>query len=191
MTLLRRILQEKRRLVVPVALALAVDAALYAAAVVPLDARVRRAAGQAEAARVGLEQARARHTRAQGTVERARRASEALQKFYREVLPADWAAARRVAYAQLEARARRFDLRPARAGSESVRDEESPLARLGVTMIVAGDYRNIREFIYDLESSPDFVVIENVSLAQGERSDAPLVLTIEVSTYYQAANRGR
>jgi Tfp pilus assembly protein PilO len=190
MTSLRRIVREKRRWVVPIALAAAANAVLYGAAVVPLQARVRQAAARAAAAAAALEQAKVRHRAAQATVERARRAQEALAKFYREVLPVDWPAARRIAYAELEARARRFNLRPTRTGSDSVRDEDSPLARLGVTMIVAGDYRNIREFLYDLESSRDFLVIENVSLAQSEQNEAPLVLTIEVATYYQAGSGG-
>lgn len=191
MTPVRRILREHRRLVTPIAAAFALDAVLYAAGVAPLEARVRSAEARAVAARAVLERARTRHQDIQTTVERARRANEALEKFYREVLPSDWSAARRVAYAELEARARRFGLRPTRSGSTAERDEESPLARLGVTMVVSGDYRAIREFIYDLESSPAFVVIDNVSLAQNEQSEAPLVLTLEVSTYYQAGRRDR
>ncbi len=191
MTGLRRVLKEKRRVVGPIALGLAANLVLYAAALVPLEARVRRASTRAEAARADLAEARARYAAAQAAIERARRASAALQTFYREILPADWSAARRVVYGDLDARARRFRLRPTRTGTESERDDERPLARLGVTMTVAGDYRDIREFLYDLESSDDFIVIDHVSLTQSEQSDAPVVLTIQVSTYYRAEGRGR
>ena len=154
MKLLRRILRERRALVLPVAIALGANALIYAAA--------------------------------QATVDGKRRADEELKKFYKDVLPADSASARRIAYTRLEQLARRFGLRPARTGTDPGTDEESALARLLVTMVVAGDYRNIREFIYELESSPEFVVIENVALAQSEEANAPLVLTIEVATYYRA-----
>jgi Tfp pilus assembly protein PilO len=186
MTLLRRILREKRALVLPVAIALAANALIYAAAVLPLTRSVDHAAARADAVAAALDEAKARQATAQATVDGKRRADDELKKFYKDVLPADWTAARRLAYTRLEQLARQFNLRPARTGSEPEADRESALAKLTVTMVVAGDYRDIREFIYELESSPEFVVIDNVALAQSEATNAPLVLTIEVSTYYRA-----
>ena len=186
MTLLRRILHEKRALVLPVAIALAVNALIYAAAVLPLTRSVDHAAARAGAVAAALDEAKARQAIAQATVDGKRRADDELKKFYKDVLPADWTAARRLAYTRLEQLARQFNLRPARTGSEPEADRESALAKLTVTMVVTGDYRDIREFIYELESSPEFVVIDNVALAQSEATNAPLVLTIEVSTYYRA-----
>lgn len=186
MTLLRRILREKRALVLPVAIALAANALIYAAAVLPLTRSVDHAAARADAVAAALDEAKARQATAQATVDGKRRADDELKKFYKDVLPADWTAARRLAYTRLEQLAREFNLRPARTGSEPEADRESALAKLTVTMVVAGDYRDIREFIYELESSPEFVVIDNVALAQSEATNAPLVLTIEVSTYYRA-----
>lgn len=186
MTLLRRILREKRALVLPVAIALAANALIYAAAVLPLTRSVDYAAARADGVAAALDEAKARQATAQATVDGKRRADDELKKFYKDVLPADWTAARRLAYTRLEQLAREFNLRPARTGSEPEADRESALAKLTVTMVVAGDYRDIREFIYELESSPEFVVIDNVALAQSEATNAPLVLTIEVSTYYRA-----
>ena len=51
-------------------------------------------------------------------------------------------------------------------------------------MVLAGNYADIRRFIYELDTAPEFVVIEDVSLAQREEGAAPLVLTLQVSTYY-------
>lgn len=190
MKLLRRILRERRALVLPVAIALAANALVYAVAVMPMTQTVARASARADAMAVALRTARAGHAAAQATVDGKARAGEQLTKFYQDVLPADSAAARRAAYSRLEQLARRFNLRPARTGAEPDTDRESALARLMVTMVVAGDYRDIREFIYALESSPDFVVIENVALAQSEATNAPLVLTIEVATYYRLKGDG-
>lgn len=186
MTLLRRILHEKRALVLPVAMALAANAAVYVAAVLPLEDSVERAAARAETVAAALGEAKGRHATAQATVDGKRRADEELKEFYRDVLPADWTTARRLAYTRLEQLARQFNLRPARTGTEPEAARESALAKLTVTMVVVGDYRDVREFIYQLESSPEFVVIDNVALAQSEEANAPLVLTIEVSTYYLA-----
>jgi len=186
MKLLRRILRERRALVLPVAIALAANALIYAAAVVPLSETVRRASGRAQVAAGALGVAKNRLAAAQATVDGKRRADEELTKFYKDVLPGDSASARRIAYTRLEQLARQFSLRPSRTGAEPGRDRESALERLVVTMIVAGDYRNMREFIYELEKSPEFVVIENVALTQSEDANAQLVLTIEVATYYRA-----
>ena len=185
MTLLRRILSERRRQVVPLAVLLAANAVVYAAAVVPLAQRVARSSTREAAVAAVLHSAKARYDAAQATVDGQRNAQEQLVKFYKDVLPTDSASARRVAYTRLEQLARKCNLRPARTGAEPEASRESALSRLLVTMVVAGDYGSIRDFIYELEASPDFVVIENVALSQGEEANAPLVLTIDVSTYYR------
>jgi hypothetical protein len=53
-------------------------------------------------------------------------------------------------------------------------------------MTLAGDYDDIRAFIYELETDPAFVVIDNVVLAEGV-ANAPLSLAMELSTYYRAS----
>jgi Tfp pilus assembly protein PilO len=52
-------------------------------------------------------------------------------------------------------------------------------------MVVQGDYENVRKFIHALETAPEFVVIDDVSLTQGAEPSSPLVLTLELSTYYR------
>ena len=69
------------------------------------------------------------------------------------------------------------------AAPEAVRD--SQLERLKVTYSLSGDYDDIRRFIYDIETGADFIVIDNVLLAEGSDSKAPLALTLELSTYYR------
>ena len=65
------------------------------------------------------------------------------------------------------------------------RQPDSPLARLRTTLVLSGGYRNVRRFIYELETAPAFVVIEEVLLEQGTGDTADLVLTLGVSTYYR------
>jgi len=190
MTSARRILGEKRRVVLPIAIVLAANVAVFAGAVVPLARRVDSAAGRAAVAAETLGQAQARHRAAEALVSGKDRAEEELRRFYREVLPPDWTAARRVTYLRLVQLAREHGLQPARTGSEPQTNRDSVLARLQMTMQLTGDYASVRHFIYDLETAPDFVVIENVALAQGSEANAPLVLTIEVSTYYWAGGAG-
>ena len=190
MTSARRILSEKRRVVLPMAIVLAANVAVFAAAVVPLARKVDSAAERAGRAADLLAQAKARHRAAEALVSGKVRADEELRRFYREVLPADWTAARRITYRRLVQLAREHDLQPARSGSEPQANKESALSRLQMSMQLTGDYASIRQFIYQLESAPEFVVIENIALAQGSEASAPLVLTIEVSTYYWAGGAG-
>lgn len=190
MTLVRRIAREKRRVVLPIAVALAANLAVVAAAVVPLSRKVDSAADRAARAADALAQARARHQAAQAVVSGQVRADQELQKFYREVLPADWTSARRITYVRLVQLAQQHGLRQARTGAEPQADRESALTRLQMTMQLTGDYPSIRQFIYDLESAPEFVVLENVALAQGQDANAPLMLTVEVSTYYWTKRDG-
>ncbi len=51
-------------------------------------------------------------------------------------------------------------------------------------MVLAGEYEDIRQFVYELETAPEFILIEEVILSQGDESEAELVLTLGVSTYY-------
>jgi Tfp pilus assembly protein PilO len=190
MTLVRRILQEKRHLVLPLAVALAANVAIFAVAVLPLARKVDAATARAGEAAGALAQAEAAHKAALAVVAGKARADEELKKFYREVLPADWATARRITYLRLVQLANKFGLSPTQGAAEP-RSDDSALTRLQMTMKIAGEYRGIRQFLYALETAPDFVVIENVSLAQGQESNAPLVLTLEVATYYWAGEHGQ
>ena len=64
---------------------------------------------------------------------------------------------------------------------------DSPLERLQVSYALTGDWDDIRQLIYEIETGPDFIVIDNVQLAEGAQANAPLSLTLEMSTYYRVA----
>ena len=57
-----------------------------------------------------------------------------------------------------------------------------------MTMLLKGDYRDIRRFIYELETAPEFIVIEEIVLSQGDEGDPAQVLTLGLATYYGAAD---
>ena len=52
-------------------------------------------------------------------------------------------------------------------------------------MVLAGTYADMRDFIYQLETAPEFVVIDNVQLAEGGDGSGSLVVTLDLSTYYR------
>ena len=63
------------------------------------------------------------------------------------------------------------------------------LGRFETRMVLQGDYGNLRQFIYRVESAPEFVIIDDVSLTEAKANE-PLTLTIRMSTYYRLATSG-
>ena len=55
---------------------------------------------------------------------------------------------------------------------------------------LSGDYRNIRRFIHELETAPEFLVLENVELTQSEIENRGLNVSVDIATYYRAGANG-
>jgi Tfp pilus assembly protein PilO len=79
---------------------------------------------------------------------------------------------------------------PRRTANEPTQVRDSALAKLTVEQVLIGQYRDIRQFIYHLETSPDFLILENVALSQGREGSGQLVLNVRVATYYHAGSHG-
>jgi hypothetical protein len=52
-------------------------------------------------------------------------------------------------------------------------------------MVLLGAYPDMRDFMYRLETAPEFVVIDNVQLDEDSTGDGSLVVTLDLSTYYR------
>ena len=111
MTLLRRIIVEKRSIILPLAIALVANVLVYALVVYPLEKKSAGAADRSAAATDALRAAERDLAAARALVSGKSRADEALTTFYGKVLPADLSAARRMTYARLPALARRANVR--------------------------------------------------------------------------------
>ena len=186
MTLLTRILREKRTLITTVAMILAIDVLLYAFAVYPWSNKVSQAETRAAQAEAQLDQARANHAIVSQRSENKVNADSQLQRFYSDVLPVDLAGARSISSPFLVMLAEDTNLVLERQTSLPEKERGSVLARLRTTMVLAGEYEDIRQFIFELETAPEFILIEEVILSQGDESEEALVLTLGVSTYYWA-----
>jgi hypothetical protein len=189
MTLLQRILREKRPIIVPLLIGLAANIAAYVLVVRPLGVRSATAADRARTASDNLRTAERDVEAARALVSGKTLAEEELATFYDKIVPADLSAARRMTYAPLPALAERTNVRyyASHSAIETVRDQR--LARLRITMVLEGDYESVRQFIYELETNPAFVIIDNVTLAQGDQ-DSPLALSLELSAYFRTALNG-
>ncbi len=193
---LRRVFLERRVIILPLAVALLANAAIFALVVYPSSGRVARAEQQEQAALQELAAAQREFGAATRTQRDKARAEQDLQTFYTDILPADMAGARRATYLHLSRLARDSGLQYQRRLEESRepkaddRDAATTLARFDITMVLEGDYEGVRQFLRDVEASDGFIVIDNIGLAEGADRRANLVLTVKLSTYYRVATRG-
>jgi hypothetical protein len=176
MSIVRRIVAEKRGLLVPLAAALLINIAVYALVVYPL--------GVKSATSVDLASAEA-------LVRGTSKADQELSTFYKKVLPASLDEARRMTYARLPALAKKANMRflDRRTEPDAELERKSQLGRVRTTMTLEGGYESVRQFLYELETTPEFIIVDDVSLGQLE-TDKPVKLTLEVSTYYRQGPRG-
>jgi hypothetical protein len=188
--LLRRAVIENRTLVVPLAVALVVNVLAYFVIVRPLAVKSTSASDRAAEAGRALQAAEKVNQAARGLVSGKAEADEELAAFYQKVLPPDLAAARRITYAGLPALARKARVRyEGRTTNVESVDKEKHLSKMTIRMVLQGEYERLREFIYELERSPEFLIIDDVSLVEGKGNE-PLTLTINLSTYYRARPNG-
>jgi Tfp pilus assembly protein PilO len=182
---LSRVIQEHRTALVPLALILGINLIALVALVLPLSQRVGAAEQRAEAAERQRVQAEADFKRAEALQSAKSRATEDLDTFYRDVLPLNVGAARRILQLKLRQLAAAHDVEYQGGGSTEEEIRDSTLLRLTMTMDLHGSYDDIRAFIYDVETAPDFVVIEQVRLSEATQASG-LEVSLAVSTYYRA-----
>lgn len=186
MTSARRIISEKKRYIYPLAGALLLNAVLLAAVVWPLSKKVQGGEQAAQEAAVAHANARKDHAAARATVSGKSSADEELKKFYGAVLPTDMSQARRLMFKVSEL-ARNQNLTVGRGQIKPSQDRDSSLGKLTNDQTLSGQYRDIRQFIYDLETAPEFLILENVTLSsQGaEGGSGALRLDVRVATYFR------
>jgi len=185
MTFFKRILVEKRVWLIPLALGIVANIGVYLLVVYPLAVKSAGAEDRAAAATQALQAAERDLAGARNLVAGKTRAEQELSTFYDKVLPADLPSARRLTYATLPAVARKSNVKfvDRRSDVEPIK-KDSQLGIFRIDTRWQGDYESLRRFIYELESAPAFVIIDNVALAQSDPAK-PLELALKLSTYYR------
>jgi hypothetical protein len=190
MSLWKRVVVEQRSLIVPLALGALVNIGAYALVVRPLGVRSSGAADRAGAAVVALRAAERDEASARALVAGKARADQELATFFDQVLPADQSAAVRLTYAPLPAVAKKANVRLLERKFEVERlKDEAQFGRLRILVALQGDYEGFRRFIYDLESAPEFVILDDVTLAQSD-ANKPLTLDLQLSAYFRLGTHG-
>ena len=189
MSLWRRIFQERRAVVLPLAIALVANVATLVLAVLPLRRSVANMEDQAVNASLALSQARHLEKSAKDALTSRERATTELQKFYAEILPADNQSAFRIGRSWLPQAAQGAGLRYTGGAADIDEVNDSRLTRASVKIGLEGTYANIRKFLYTVETAEEFVIIERVELQQ-TGTDAPantsgrLLVVLSVTTYF-------
>jgi len=188
MSLWRRIFQERRTVVLPLAIALVANVAILVLAVLPLTRSVANMEEQAVNASLALAQARHLEKSAKDALASRERANTELQKFYAEILPRDSQSALRIIRFWLASAAEGAGLRYTGGAADEDQIRDSRLTRASVKIGLEGTYANIRRFLYTVETAEEFVVIEDVELQQTADSPAnasgKLIVVLSVATYF-------
>ena len=189
-----RVMAEKRHLIVPLVVGVVANALLYAVVVFPLGRQVTSAEAEANLQHEQLNRARVDYQSAKATVTGKQLADAALQTFYKDVLPADQSIARKLTYTRLAQLAKQAGV-TLEHGVNGVKHEKgSTLSKLTTTYTLSGDYRDVRRFIYSLETAPEFIILENIGLSapSGEQAQGrALAMNLEIATYFRDGDVAR
>jgi len=182
-----RILADRRLLVSVLALLALANFVGLAVVVGPIRARVQALTSRATVASLAVTTATRELADAQRTTSGSVQAVADLQRFYTQILPASQPAARQVTLVRLAQMARDSQLSYDRRGfAQEDPDKDAVLTRATMSVSVYGSYRNLREFLYKIETGADFVVVREVGVVQADDPKEPLEAAITLSTYFKA-----
>lgn len=191
MTMWRRVMAERRGLLVPLLGGLAINIGVLALGVFPLQASVSGDEERAITIKSDLASAQRLERLANDTRTSQQRANEELKKFYSEVLPNSHAAARDLLYSRLRTIARETGLAFAGSSFEPEEVDDSSLMRFREDVTLTGDYSNIRRFLYDVETAEEFFIVQSVKLGPSNQrtGSGSLEVVLAIATYYRGAPR--
>ena len=191
MTLVRRIVSEKRGALVPLLLALLVNIGVYVLVVHPLAAKSESSVDRAASAAQARRSAERDYAGAEALVRGKSTADQELTTFYGKVLPSNFYEASRLTRVRLPALAKKANMRMLQLSGEDELEAKrsSQFGRVQTRMTLEGGYENLRQFLYELETTSEFIIVDDVSLAQADQSK-PVAVTLELSTYYRLDRNG-
>ena len=191
MSLWRRIYTERRAVVLPVLGLLVVTVGVLVLAVVPLRQSVAGYQDAAANAAQQLKSAQMLDAGAKAARTKKEQADQELQKFYAEILPTKVSAWSAVNFS-LQTAARESNLiYKANTYDEPESLKDSQLVRIKGHVTLIGDYASIRRFLYAIETSQEFVIINRVGLSQVSQanSNGDLEVVLDVETYYRSGDQ--
>jgi Tfp pilus assembly protein PilO len=194
MRLFSRVYRERRRVVVPLLVLLGANVAVLALVIFPLQRRVQAAADAESRTLAQMAGAKREDTEARMAQSRKQEVDVELAKFYKEILPRDLAAAQVSTQLWLATVARNHGVMFQQSTDRHAEVRDSLLFKVTSEATLSGTYRDIRRFLYAVESAPQFVIIEEIQLGDtgtSAQSNAKgeLEIAIKASTYFVRAQQ--
>jgi hypothetical protein len=184
--LVKRIVAEKRWPLLTLLAVLTANVIGYVLVVRPLAASSAGADTRATTAAAAVIAAEREHAAAEALMASKGRADEELETFYEQILPANATAARRLTYASLPALAGRANTQYlGRRFEIAEMEQDSRLGQMTIRMELQGQYEDLRQFIYEVERAPGFLIIDEITLTEQD-AEQPLALVVGLSTYFRA-----
>ena len=193
MSLWRRVFAERRAVVLPLFVFSARQCGGAGARRISARAqRGRRRDGRVRRQIRSRQRPAGRHAGQDGAHEHGAR-RRGLKKFYAEILPHDFVGAVEILNFLLGDSADDVNLKfqTGQWDREAVRD--SSLTKVTGKITLTGDYGSIRQFLFDLETAKEFVVVEKVELSEANlvKATSALEVQLAVATYYVTDEAGR
>jgi hypothetical protein len=160
----------------------------YVALVQPRGIRAAGVAGRAAAAAKSHTAAVRDEELARALVKGSSQADDELEAFYGRMLPASRDEARRMLDKNLPNMADETDVRWLRRTSE-IADvgDDGRLGQVTINMVLQGEYDDLRDFLCAVERAPEFIVLDDVMLSEGQANE-PLTLAVRLSTFFRKAH---
>jgi Tfp pilus assembly protein PilO len=183
-----RIYRERRRILLPLALAFVANVGVFLLAVVPLQSSMDALESNEIVALAELAAAKRTRDRATSASKSRILADAQLKEFYGRVLPKDFATARKTTSLWLQQAAADAGLsfKSLRFAPDEV--DDSRLSKASATMNLQGRYPDIRRFLHAIETAEEFIVIERVEVVQSDTTqlgrDSELAVDLTVATYF-------
>ena len=189
MSLTRRIVAERRGVILPVVLLLAVNIGVLLLGVLPMQTSVAGLEATRDTSMLTLSQSRNIERSAKSALASRQRADTELEKFYADILPRDLVTATKTTNLWIQHAARDAGVTYTAAAFDYVPPRDSKLTRAFSRVTLSGRYANIKKFLYALETAEEFIVVEKVELAEpGGATPAQqqgiLEVSMQVATYY-------
>jgi hypothetical protein len=183
----RRVYQEKRVVVLPLLVFLLANVGAFFLGVLPLRRSVTTAADDKINAdiKLGLAKRAELATRTAGTSKDT--ADAELAKFYDQILPADFSSATNLISFWVESTARSSGVQYKAIETAPAPIRDSKLTRVTGKFTLQGTYANIRRFLYAVETTQDFLVVDRVELAQPgtQQTSTTIEVALTISTFYR------
>ena len=81
--------------------------------------------------------------------------------------------------------AKKDGMNSASFGTATKEVKEGDLIQVNFSMPISGEYRDVRKFLYDIETSPLFLNINNLALSS-DKDEGDITLTIALTTYMRS-----